>query len=278
MRVGDDEPDAAQPSSCELTKELCPERLGFRRSDVHAEHFPPAVTVDAHGDDDGHGDDPAVLADLHVGGVDPQVGPLALDGAVKEGFDPLVDLLAEAADLALRDPAHAHRLDQVVHRAGRDALDVGLLDDSRQRLLGHPPRLQEAGEGAALAELGDAKLDGTGPRLPVPVAVAVALGQPQRALLAMRRSRQRTDLQLHQTLGGKADHLAQDIRVRGLLHGGAKDHHLIGHWSSSRCRLVCATRTSPEDRSMATASYTTTGDVSAIAIGSSLAEANRVSP
>jgi hypothetical protein len=34
-------------------------------------------------------------------------------------------------------------LDQVVHRAGGDALHVGLLDDGRERLLGGAPRLQE---------------------------------------------------------------------------------------------------------------------------------------
>jgi hypothetical protein len=31
-------------------------------------------------------------------------------------------------------------------------LDVGFLDDGGQRLLAHPPRLQEAGEVAALAD------------------------------------------------------------------------------------------------------------------------------
>jgi hypothetical protein len=37
-------------------------------------------------------------------------------------------------------------------------------------------------------------------------------------------------LQLHQPLGRKADHLAQDIRVWGLLHECAKVRHLVGHW------------------------------------------------
>ena len=96
-----------------------------------------------------HRDDPAVLAHLHVGRVDPQVGPVALDRPVEEGLHPLVDLSAEAAHLALRDAAHPHGLDQVVHGAGRDALDVGLLDHGGQSLLGHPPRLQEAREVAA---------------------------------------------------------------------------------------------------------------------------------
>jgi len=42
-------------------------------------------------------------------------------------------------------------------------------------------------------------------------------------------------LKLHQPLGGEADHLAQDIRIRGLLHKRAKVHHLVGHWGFLGC-------------------------------------------
>ena len=42
-------------------------------------------------------------------------------------------------------------------------------------------------------------------------------------------------LQLHQPLGGEADHLTQDIRVGGLLHKRAKVHHLVGHWGFLGC-------------------------------------------
>src|SRR4051794_33002056 len=90
--------------------------------------------------------DAAVAPDLHVGGVDPQVRPVALNRAVEERAHALVDLLAEPAHLALRDTTHAERLDEVVDGAGRDALDVGLLHDGGERLLGEPSRLQEARE------------------------------------------------------------------------------------------------------------------------------------
>jgi hypothetical protein len=83
-----------------------------------------------------------------------------------------------------------------------------------QRLLGHAARLQERGKVGALPELRDAQLDGAGPRLPVAVAIAVALGRPQRVLLAIAGAGRGADLQIHQPLGGKADHLAQDIGVR----------------------------------------------------------------
>lgn len=46
--VGDDELDAAPG---ELAQERGPERLGFGRTDIHAEHFAPAVAVEADRND-----------------------------------------------------------------------------------------------------------------------------------------------------------------------------------------------------------------------------------
>ena len=65
--------------------------------DIHTQHLASAVGVDANRHDDGDRDDAAGLADLHVGGVDPQIRPIALDRPVEEGFDALVDLLAQSA-------------------------------------------------------------------------------------------------------------------------------------------------------------------------------------
>ena len=45
----------------------------------------------------------------------------------------------------------------------------------------------------------------------------------------MRRAGQLADLQLHQALGGEADHLAQKIGVGALFQKRAKVHHLVGH-------------------------------------------------
>src|SRR5262245_47063721 len=63
-----------------------PKGLGLGRADIHAEHFASPVCIDGDGDDDGDRDDAAGLADLHVGGVDPQIGPVALDRSVEEGL------------------------------------------------------------------------------------------------------------------------------------------------------------------------------------------------
>jgi hypothetical protein len=65
--------------------------------------------------------------------------------------------------------------------------------------------------------------------LPVEVAVDVALDEPAGRTLALSRPGPGADLELHQPFGGEADHLAQPVRVRGLLHKGAKAHHLVGH-------------------------------------------------
>lgn len=129
----------------ELAQEGSPKRLGFRRADVPAENLAPAIGVHADRHDHRHRDNPAVLANLHVGRTDPEIRPLALNGALEERTDPFVDLLAQPADLAFRHARAALRrapsrpaamgpsLDQIIHRANRDALDVGLLDHRRER-------------------------------------------------------------------------------------------------------------------------------------------------
>jgi hypothetical protein len=67
------------------------------------QNLAPAVAVDADRHDDGNGDDAAAAAHLQIGGVDPQVRPVAFDRPFEEGFHLAIDLLAQAADLALRD-------------------------------------------------------------------------------------------------------------------------------------------------------------------------------
>jgi hypothetical protein len=46
-------------------------------ADVHAQHLAAAVAIDAYGGDDRHRHVPPVLADLDVGGIDPEVRPVA---------------------------------------------------------------------------------------------------------------------------------------------------------------------------------------------------------
>ena len=165
---------------------MCSPTISCLRTDLR---FAPPVGVHGHRDYGRHGDDAPALADLQIGGVEPQVGPLALQGAPQKGPDPLVDgepwvaigpramASAELGDGGLRDPAHAHRLDEVVDLARRDAGDPSLLDDGHQRLLDGLSRLQEPWEVGAGPELGDLEAQRPEPRLQRPVAGAVAPGR-----------------------------------------------------------------------------------------------------
>ena len=208
MVVGDHQLHAAQPAPDEAAQELGPEGLGLRRADRHAEHLTPALVVDRDRYGYRHRDDASGLANLHIGRIQPEIGPLALQRPVEEALYLVVDLAAQPGDLALGDARHPHRLHQVVDRAGGYALDVGLLDHRRQRLLGHPPRLQEAGEVTPLPQLRDLQRDRAGAGLPAPLAVAVAVGEPIRRPLAIRGAGQALNLQRLQPLGREADHLA----------------------------------------------------------------------
>ena len=101
------------------------------------------------------------------------------------------------------------RTRSTVDRARRDALDVGFLNDGRERLFAHPPRLQEFRELAAFAQLerqgaglrvGDTQLDRADPGFPGPIPVAIALGQPIGAALAVGGGGVGLHVQFHQVL------------------------------------------------------------------------------
>ena len=116
MRIGDDQLDAPQATPGQAAQQLCPERLGLAVAGGHAEHLAPAIGVHAHSDDDGGGDDAVVAPDLDVGGVEPDLGPVALYGPGEEGANTLIDLAAQARDLALGNAFAAHGLDQIINR------------------------------------------------------------------------------------------------------------------------------------------------------------------
>ena len=136
MIVGDHQLHAAQAAVGEATQELGPEGLSLRGTCGHAQHLALAVLVDRDSDHYGTADDPPALTDLEVSRIEPETGPCALQWTGQDGVHPLVDLAAEPADLALRHAARAHRLDQVVGRAGRNVVNVGFLDDGHEGLLG----------------------------------------------------------------------------------------------------------------------------------------------
>src|ERR1700731_4887757 len=136
-------------------------------------------------DDSARADAPAG-ADLHIGRIEPEIGPVALQRPIEKGGDLAVDLAAQPADLAFRDARHAHGFDQIIDRARRHAVHVSLLDNRGEGFLGQAPRFQKHREVAALAQLWDAQLDRPGAGLPDPVSVAIAVIDAVRAALAVR--------------------------------------------------------------------------------------------
>ena len=78
VRIGDHQLHAAQAAANHALEEGRPERLGFRRTDVQPNDLALAIGVGGDGDYRRDRDDAATLALLEVGGVEPEIGPLAL--------------------------------------------------------------------------------------------------------------------------------------------------------------------------------------------------------
>ena len=144
MGVRDDPLDAARAAPRQLSQELAPERLGFRGADIQSQNLASAVAIDADGDRHGHWDDTAAVSNLYVGRIEPNVRPVAFDRATEERFDLRIDFLAQAAHLALGNALHSHGPDQIVDRAGRDALDIGFLHNGGDGLLRDAARFAKA--------------------------------------------------------------------------------------------------------------------------------------
>jgi len=61
---------------------------------------------------------------LKIGGIEPEIGPVADKGAVEEGVDAVVDIFGELADGALADPREPHGLHQIIDPPGGAAAPV----------------------------------------------------------------------------------------------------------------------------------------------------------
>lgn len=153
VRVADRELDTDQAASDQAAQEVGPKRLGLGLTDVDREDLAAAGLVGAVRDHQCLVDHAAAVADLLDLRIEEQVRVGALQRPRPERFDVLIQRAADAADLALGH-AQPEALDELVDAASRDTADIGLLDESQQRLLRAPARLQEAREVAAAAQLG----------------------------------------------------------------------------------------------------------------------------
>ena len=122
------------------------------------------VSTQSGGDHDRFGHDVAVLADMDVGGVEPDVDErLMIQPAGAQHGDVGVDLGADPRHRRLRDPAvAAERLDEIVDLPGGGAGDVGGHDHRPQRLVDPPARLEQLREERPGAQLRDPDLDVAG--------------------------------------------------------------------------------------------------------------------
>jgi hypothetical protein len=148
--------------------------------------------------------DPVIHPRLAVGGIQEDVGE---NGVIQRPFlesrQFFVQFAADAGDLGFRDPAvRSEGFDQVIDRAGRDAVHVGLHHHGEQRPVDPPPAFHQRREERPAAHLRVLQVQVAGLRGQQAFAVAVA---PRRARLGvlMRRG---TD-----HLGGlRLDQLLQD--------------------------------------------------------------------
>ncbi len=229
VRIADHQLDPGQPPGFEGPQELHPEGLRFRRAKPQADDLPAPVGVGGDGDYGGHRDDPSAPTHLEVGGVEPDIGPVAGERTVQEIVHPLVDILAELGDRALGDAGEPHRLRQLVDTTGGDATDPGFLDHGNQGPLGGLARLQEAGEIAALPQLGHLQVQRAQAGIERALAIAVAPGGSALSPLMPAGADQSLDIGLHEKLKNGLGDGAQKIALIVLLQKLGKVHVGLGH-------------------------------------------------
>ena len=86
MCVRDDEFYPSYAPAGQLAQKLRPDRLSLGRADLKPKHFTASIRIDADGYDGRDRYDAAAASHLEVGGIDPDVGPFALNGSVEEGL------------------------------------------------------------------------------------------------------------------------------------------------------------------------------------------------
>src|SRR4029453_12832813 len=103
-------------------------------------------------------------------------GVAALERALPEGADLLIEGRAHPRDLGLAHAGDPELLDHPLDLARRDAVDEGLHDHRHQGLFAARPRLEKAREVTPGAQLGDEQLEAARAGIPAALAVAVSVG------------------------------------------------------------------------------------------------------
>lgn len=213
VRVAHHQLHASQPTFDEASQECEPEVSVLATACVDAHQLAVAVVVEGVGDHHGVRGDASTLPDLQVGGVQPQIEVAPRERTLTESLDLFVEPGTDSADFALREILHAHGLDEVLDLAGTDAVHVGLLDDTHERLLRPAPGLEEAREVGALPQLRDRQLERAHPRVPASASGAVALVTALIRALVFARANDVVDPHAHDLLDQGRKGLLQEIGI-----------------------------------------------------------------
>ena len=214
VSIGGNQFHPAEPSGRQRPQEGQPERAVLAGPYVHAQDLTLPFGIDPrrHHHADVH--DAAALPNLLRQAVQPHVGVgTTVQGPTQETVHHFVQVPADARHLAAGDAVAAQSLDQVIHPPSGHALHIGLLDHRQQGLLAAPPRFQQAGEVAALPQLGNVQLHGAHPGIPGAVAVAVAVGDPLRAAFAVLSADLGGNLGVHDAVHQNAQGFPQKVQV-----------------------------------------------------------------
>ena len=162
-----------------------------------------------------HVDHPAPLADLHRQPVRRHERVRAgVQRPAAEVGDLLVQLAGHHADLRLRQPGDAQRLDQLLHPPRRHAEQVTGRDHADQGPLGPFAAFQQPiGKVGALPQLRDRHLHGAGAGVELPGPVTVAGIGPISGARTVRGAAQSVGFGAHQRLHERVQHRTQQVRL-----------------------------------------------------------------
>ena len=156
---------------------------------------------------------------MEVGGIEVDVGVTALlQGPVQKRLHLHVDVGADAAHLGSGDAAlNTQGRHQGIDLAGGDAVDVRLHDDAVEGLIDAATGLEDRGQVAACALLGDHQVDvaDLGSQVSWPVAIAVA--EPIVTALVALGAEHGRNLQLDQLLQAVAHDLRDELPGRAAI-------------------------------------------------------------
>jgi hypothetical protein len=92
MGVGNNQLDPPQPAPRQAFQKRGPEGFGLRGTNMEPDDLAPAISIGRDSDYRGDRGDATALALLQIGGIEPQIRPLADQRAVEIGMGALVDL------------------------------------------------------------------------------------------------------------------------------------------------------------------------------------------